>query len=134
MAIAVSELQVTWSASDSKAVAGSSSETSDAEAVSSNAIAISFELKADHSTTPGVDDWVDFYLLPTLGDPDGSGTTEYASAGHGILLAKLDTNIDDPAIVVVFGNFLPMTNFKIKAENNAGESVTVSAIALEMTG
>jgi hypothetical protein len=134
MAIAQNELQVTWSAANSKSVATATSETSDAEAVSSNAISISFELKADHSTTPGADDTVDFYLLPTLGDPDGASTDEYATAGHAVFLATLDTNTDDPAIAVIFGNFLPMTDFKILAENNAGESITVSAIALEITG
>ena len=136
MAIARSEKQITWSSSNSVSVSGSGNSTSDAEAIAAAAIGLTVQLKADHSGTPGADDYVDFYLLSTLGDPDGASTSEFTTtgAGHRQFLYRLDTNVDDPAISPHLPISVPVLEVKIYAVNNAGESVTVSATLLETTG
>ena len=127
MAITKAETQIQWSASNSTSVSGSSTATSDSFTIGATVVDGAIQLKADHGTTPGADDYVDFYLLETLGDPDGASTDEYATAEQGTFLARLDTNSDDPAIKVVPLPTVSIKGAKLYASNNAGESVTVSA-------
>ena len=131
MAVSKSNTQVTWSSATSKSVSSSSNATSDAHTFSSNAVAAMITIKADHSGTPASGDTVDFFLLYTTGDPDASSDDEYDSSGHGMHLATLDTNTDDPAIKTVE---IPVSakGFKIYSENNdSNASITVSAEVYE---
>lgn len=133
MALAHNERQVQWGGSNSTSVSGGGSATSDIANIDDTAFQAQIELKADHGGTPGSGDTVDIWLLQTLGDPDGTGTDEYETDEQGTFLANLDTNADDPAISVVELP-IPSAGVKVKAKNNAGESVTVSATILEQTG
>ncbi len=134
MTIANAEIQVTWSSSNSVSVSSGSNSTSDAHNISATAIDLSVELKADNDGTPASGDTVDFYVLPTVGDPDGASSDEYATAGHAIFLARLDTNTEDPAITVARLN-PTVKSVKIRAVNNsAGRAITVSAALYEKTG
>jgi hypothetical protein len=92
-------------------------------------------LKADNSTTPAAGDTIDFYVLPTCGDPDGSGSAEYPNdEKDGIFLATLDTTDNDPAIATVPFP-IACTNFKLYAKSNAStNAITVSACVNEKTG
>ena len=131
MAISKSNTQVTWSSATSKAVGSSSNETSDAHTFSSNSVAAMITIKADHSGTPATGDTVDFFLLYTTGDPDAASSDEYDSVGHGMHIASLDTNADDPAIKTVE---IPVSakGFKVYAKNNdPNATITVSAEVYE---
>lgn len=134
MALGVTEKQVTWSSSDSVSVSSSSNATSDAITNTSGTVfQAKIELKADNDGTPASGDTVDFYLLESLGDPDGASTEEYATTTHGQHLARLDTNTSDPAIAVVHVPG-PFYKFKIYAVNNSSaRAQTVSACLLEQT-
>lgn len=131
MAISKSSTQVTWSSATSKSVGSSSNETSDAHTFSSNSVTAMITVKADHSGTPASGDTVDFFLLYTTGDPDAASSDEYSSAGHGMHIASLDTNTDDPAIKTVE---IPVSakGFKVYAKNNdPNATITVSAEVYE---
>ena len=131
MAISKSNTQVTWSSATSKAVGSSSNETSDAHTFSSNSVTAMITIKADHSGTPATGDTVDFFLLYTTGDPDAASSDEYDSVGHGMHIASLDTNADDPAIKTVE---IPVSakGFKVYAKNNdPNATITVSAEGYE---
>lgn len=130
MAITVTETQVQWSAADSVSVASGGNETSDSVAPDPSCFQAKIELKADNDAAPASGDTVDFYILETLGDPDGSGANEYATAGHAQHLATLDTNDEDPAIIVVWLP-APFEEFYIYAENDGASAITVSATLLE---
>ena len=131
MAISKSNTQVTWSSATSKAVGSSSNETSDAHTFSSNSVTAMITVKADLSGTPASGDTVDFFLLYTTGDPDAASSDEYDSVGHGMHIASLDTNADDPAIKTVE---IPVSakGFKVYAKNNdPNATITVSAEVYE---
>lgn len=131
MAITNTEVQITWSAANSVSVAASGNQTSDAFTYDATTIDAMIELKADNAGTPATAFTVDFYWLMTLGDPDGAATEEYATVGHPIYLATIDTNVEDPAIAVVP---LPVTGLygKLYAVNNdATNAQTVSATIYE---
>jgi hypothetical protein len=121
------ETQVQWSSSNSVSVSSGSSQTSDAFTITDTTARIL--LKADNSTTPATDDQIYFWLIETSGDPDGTGTDEYSSAGHAELLAILDTNDEDPALKTVQLP-LPHKSGKIYAEGSSAgttNAITVSA-------
>ena len=132
MAVSKSETQITWpTAVNSKSVAAGGSQESEELTFSATAFKVDIELKADNDGTPAAGDTVTFYLLLTGGDPDGTGSDEFATAEHGIFLAELDTNTEDPAIEVVPGVAAPKKG-KIRAVNNSsGRAITVSALAYE---
>lgn len=134
MAVATNELQILWSAASSLSIAAAGTGTSDAITASVTALAAQIQLKADNNGTPASGDTVDFYWLPSLGDPDGASTEEYDTPGHAMFLARLDTNTADPSIVTV-PLPTPFLKGKVYAVNNsAGRAITVSAIILETTG
>ena len=126
------ELQVKWpTAADSKSVAASGNETSEAITFSAAEVSSRIQLKANNGGTPASGDTVEFYWVAMLGDPDGASTDEYATAGHGEFLAVLDTDTENPAIAVVD---LPGGDKggKIYAVNNSsGRAITVSACIYE---
>ena len=131
MAVSKSEIQVLWSTANSLSISSSSNGTSDEFSFDATAFAAKIELKADNGGTPASGDTVTFYLLEALGDPDGTGSDEFATTGHPKLLAILDTNTEDPAIKVV-DLPLPGKKGKIYAVNNSsGRSITVSACIYE---
>lgn len=129
MAISKSSTQVKWSTANSLSVSGSSSSESDAFTIGSTVVDGSVQLKADHSSSPGSGDYVDFYLLATNGDPDADpdSADEYDTTTQGAFLARLDCNVSDPAVKTVPLPTVAIKGGKIRAVNNAGEAVTVSA-------
>ena len=131
MAISKSNTQVTWSSATSKSVSSSGNETSDAHTFSSNSVTAMITIKANPGGTPASGDTVDFFLLYTTGDPDAASSDEYDTAGHGMHIATLDTNTDNPAIKTVE---IPVSakGFKVYAKNNDSNSaITVSAEVYE---
>lgn len=131
MTLTVNEVQIEWSMADSLQIQEAAADTSDAFTIHATAFQAQVELKANNDGTPGAGDTVDFYLLGTLGDPDGDSTDEYATTTHGIHLARLDTNVSNPAIAVV-PIPMPLVGGQIYAVNNsAADDMTVSAIVLE---
>ena len=134
MAITVNEVQVEWSAADSDSVAATGNETSDAFVINQTCFQATIMCKAKNDGVPASGDTVDFYLLATLGDPDGAGASEYGTTTQDIHLATLDTNTTDPAICTVQIP-VPLVGGKIYAVNNsAGRAITVSACILEQRG
>lgn len=137
MALTTNEIQVTWSASDSVSVSAGGNQTSDAMSATANtpfqAVII---CKADNASgSPSSGDTVEFYLLGTIGDPDGSGADEYTTPEHGLHLCTLDTEAEDPVVSQPIPIPYPLTGLKVYAVSNAGSnSITVSAIVLEQKG
>ena len=133
MAIANNEIQVQWSSANSVSVSAGGSQTSDAFSFSATAFDAMVTLKADNNGTPASEDSVDFYYLPTAGDPDGASADEYpADDTNGIPLARLDTYAEDPCVVTVM---IPVAKGgKLYAKSNAASnSITVSACINEKT-
>lgn len=129
MAVTRSQYQVTWSSSNSVSVASGGNATSDDVTLAAATFDGSVTLKADNDGTPASGDTVDFFLLASTGDPDGTGTQEYDSEDdtHPRWLARLDTNTTDPAVATVT---IPVTaaDVRIYAINNSGgRAITVSA-------
>lgn len=134
MPIAHNERQVTWSTANSTSVASGGTATSDTAAIDDTAFQAQIELKADNDGTPASGDTVDFWLLQTLGDPDGAGSDEFETDEQGTFLATLDTNADDPALAVVELP-IPSAGAQVLAKNQSGgRAITVSATILEQTG
>lgn len=95
-----------WTSSDTVSVTAGGTQTSDAFSGtntqdSGTAVQLSAEIviKADNSTSPASDDQVDAYWLASVGDPDGASTAEFVTVEHGHFLGRLDTNLEDPAIL-----------------------------------
>ena len=132
MAVASNEIQIKWAAANSKSVAGSASEISDSFTFNASSFQATIILKADNSGAPASGDTIDYDYLPTSGDPDGSGGDEFATNNHAISLGRIDTNADDPGVMVVT---LPVAKGgKLRATNNsAGAAITVSATVREQT-
>lgn len=131
MAITRTETQVKWSTANTLSVSSGSSGTSDSFSIAVDNGGLSITLKGDNGGTPAAGDTVDFYILLHNGDPDADAdvSDEYASADstHGRYLGTIDTNVTDPAIIVVDFRTVAQGG-KIYAENNAASnSITVSA-------
>lgn len=137
MALAHNEVQVTWGAGSENSGDvphdGTQANTSNTANLADTAFQAQIELKADNTDTPASGDTVDFWLLQTLGDPDGTGSNEFETDEQGTFLATLDTNADDPAISVVELP-IPSVGVQVKAKNQAAFNSTVSATILEQTG
>lgn len=134
MAITTQEIQVQWSAADSASVAAGNALDSDEITFTSGTVfQARVQCKADNSGTPTSGDVVKFYLLEGLGDPDGSGSLEFASSEHGIHLITLDTNVEDPAQSVVWLPG-PFNKAKIRAVNDGASAATVSCLIFEQNG
>lgn len=128
MALTRSEVQVLWSSANSVSVGAASNATSDAFSVDATAIGGSAQLKADNDGTAAAGDTVDFFLLGTLGDPDGASTDEYGTGINDTWIATLNTASPgtDPAECVVPINH-QIKGGKIYARNNsAARAITVS--------
>ena len=135
MAITVNEVQVTWSGpANSESIAASSTGTSLVVTIDQTCFQAQIMLKADDDAAPAAGDTVTFYLLASLGDPDGAGAAEYGTTTQDIPLGTLDTNTTDPAIMTV-SIPMPMVTCKVYAVNNsATDAITVSATILEQRG
>lgn len=134
MALSRTETQVTWpTASNSASVTAGSNATSEEFNLDATCITAQVTLKADNSTTPAADDQIYFWLLQTSGDPDGTGSDEFDTAGHAHFLGVIDTNDEDPGQLTV-PLPIPQKGGKIYAEGaTAGttNSITVSATITE---
>jgi len=134
MAITVNEVQVLWSTAAYLSIAATGNGTSDAFVINQTCFQASIECKADNDGTPAAGDTVDFYLLATLGDPDGADASEYGTTTQDMHLAQLNTNLTDPAIATAVLP-MPLVGGMIYAVNNsAGRAITVSACILEQRG
>jgi hypothetical protein len=134
MAITVNEVQVTWSTASSVSIAAAGNNTSDVATIDQTCFQATIMLKADNDGTPAAGDTVSFYLLASLGDPDGASTAEYGTTTQDIPLVTLDTNANDPAIATAVLP-MPLVTGKVYAVNNsAGRAITVSATILEQRG
>lgn len=132
MAVSKNELQVQWSSSNSTSVASGGNATSDVATFDATTFTASIQLKADNDGTPASGDTVDFYILFTTGDPDGTGSDEYDTTGAAHFLTQLDTNSEDPQIKTIGPIIVPKA-CKIYAENNSGgRAITVSAAIYEI--
>lgn len=131
MSLSQTEQQLLWSTANSVSVASGGNQTSDEIAHNNDAFQAKIQLKADNDGTPASGDIVDFYLLESLGDPDGASADEFAVAAQGRWLATLDTNANDPAEKVVWIPG-PLYKSKLYAVNSStGRAITVSATILE---
>ena len=132
--MAASETQVTWSSSNSSTLSGGGNDTSDAFSISSAVINGAVQIKAEHGGTPDETDIVRFWILGTLGDPDGTGSDEYDTETQGVPLGKLNLSKNNPSLKTVPLPNVAMKKAKIYAENNAQENVTVSATTYLIEG
>lgn len=130
MAITRAENQVTFSAANSVSVSANSSQTSDAITLDATCIAAQVSLKADNAGTPAAADKINVYLLQTSGDPDGASSDEYDTAKHGLLLATLDTSLEDPAMATVP---LPIPQKGAKLLFSGTDYVTTQGITVSAT-
>jgi hypothetical protein len=131
MALANNEIQIQWSGANSVSVSAGGNQTSDTFSFSQTAIDAMITLKADNAGTPASGDTVEFYLLATCGDPDGSGSDEFPlNNSDGILLAVLDTYANDPTVRTVA---CPIAKGgKLFAKNySSGRAIAVSACVNE---
>ena len=85
-------------------------------------MAAQLTVKADHAGSPSSGDTVDFYILYSTGDPDGSVADEYDTSGHALHLAILDLNTEDPAQKTVD---IPVSAkaLKVYVDNNSASGV-----------
>jgi len=131
MAITKAENQIVWSTANNLSIAAAGNGTSDAFTFNGASINAMITCKADNNTTPAAGDTVEFYLLYTTGDPDGSSTDEYDTTIQGVLLCVLDTNVTDPAQATVTVN-PSAKGGKIYAVNkSATHAITVAATMYE---
>ena len=132
MAVTKANTQVKWNGGNNDYTLTSGSAISgDAHTFYGSSVMAMITLKADNTGTPASGDTVDFYLLYTTGDPDGSSVEEYDTVDHGMHIASLDTNKDDPARKTVE---IPVSalGFKVYAKNNASSnSIKVSSEVYE---
>ena len=126
------KIPVKFSGSRTVSVGAGSATTSDAFIYSGNAMGGVGTFKANNAGTPTAGDTVDFYLLASAGDPDGSDLVEFSSEDttHAIYIATLDTLVTDPAIRTA--NVPAFEQGKIRIVNNAASAVTASAVLKEM--
>ena len=135
MAITRTETQVTWptAANDADVTAGST-QTSEEFNLDATCIAAQITVKADNNNgSPATDDQLDIYLLQTSGDPDGTGSDEFDTTGHAVFLGRLDTDVEDPAILTV-PLPIPQKGGKIYAtgvDSGSTNTITVSATITE---
>ncbi len=134
MAISKAEIQVTWSSTNSIGLTAGSNSTSDAFSFSATSFNAMIQVKADNQGTPAAGDTVDFYLLYTLGDPDGASTDEYDSTTQGTYLGQLDTAAADPAIRTFTINPSAKGGKIYAVNNSAGRTISVSATLYETRG
>ena len=135
MALTINEVQVQWTGpADSLSVGSGASADSLEFSIDQTCFQLSVQCKADNDGTVAAGDTVDFFLLATLGDPDGTGGDEFETPGHAQFLMRLDTNDEDPALLTVPLNS-NIKKGKIRAVNNsAGRAITVSATLQEKRG
>lgn len=135
MAITRHELQITWdTGNNSDSCPANSQVESDVHELDPTCIAAQIHCKADNSTTPATDDRIDWYLVQTGGDPDGTGADEYDTDEHALFLGSTDTNVDEPAQFTV-PLPIPQAHFKVQARGNHSDTttnaITVSATVTE---
>ena len=137
MAITVTEVQGTWGPSGSlsaESIASGSQATGEIMTIDQTCFQAQVMLKADNDGTPASGDTTDFYLLQSLGDPDGAGAAEYGTTTQDLHLGTLDTNSGDPTILTV-SIPMPLVTAKVHVVNNSsGRAITVSATVLEQRG
>jgi hypothetical protein len=133
MAVSKAQTQITFSAAASVSVASGSNATSDAFSFAATSFAATAQLKADNNGTPASGDTVDVYAEYSNGDPDAApdSADEYDTAGHAQWLARLDTTVEDPAIVTVELNpVAKAVKFRF-VNNSGGRAITCSAQVTE---
>lgn len=135
MALAKAQSQITWSTSDTVSVGSSSSDTSDEQSISDDAVAGELTVKADNAGTPASGDVLDVKILYNNGDPDADpdSADEFDTSANARVVRKLDTNSEDPVIVSIPIR-ISAKSFKVFVENQASSnSITASAQYNEQT-
>lgn len=131
MAISRAETQVTWpSAANSISVTTGGNQTSEEFNLDATCVAAQVHLKADNSGSPASDDQIDFYLLQSGGDPDGTGADEFDTVGHADFLGRISTNTEDPGAMTVE---LPVPQKGGKIYATGADSGTTNAITVSAT-
>ena len=129
----MAEQQIQWSTANSVSVSSGSNQTSDAITMTADVKAASIQCKADNGGTPAAGDTLDFYILYTNGDPDGTGSDEYDTGDNtnAELLCRLDTNSTATMLKTVPIQ-VGSKGFKVYVESNAASnSITASATLYE---
>lgn len=134
MAITKAETQITWAAANNLSIAAAGNGTSDAFTFNAAAFSAMITVKADNNGTPASGDTVDFYLLYTVGDPDGASSDEYDTTTQGTYLGQVDTNTTDPAQRTLTINPSAKGGKIYAVNNSAGRAITVSAAIYETRG
>jgi hypothetical protein len=131
MAMSNNEIQVLWAAASSKSVASGAGEISDSFTFSVDRVAGSISCKASNNGTAVSNDYIDFYLLQTTGDPDGASTNEYDSADitNALYLGRVDTYYGVSGVAQsTFEIPVSALGAKIRAKSAAASNgITVSA-------
>lgn len=123
MAVSKSAITITWPTSQaSVSVSAGSNATSEAFAIDDSAFDGAVHVKADNAGTPASGDTIDVYLLQSL-----DGGSDYDTAGHGLWLGRLDTNLEDAA-EATYQIPVVASHAKLYAVSSAASnSITVSA-------
>lgn len=133
MAYSRGEVQVTWETNqNSYQLPGEEVRTSNAMTFTTGAVGGELEIQANNTTTPAAGDYVDFRILYTCGDPGGAGADVYDTPGHGQILGRCDTFVEDSAIQTVK---IPVAakGFKIYVESgSSANDIVVSAALYEL--
>ena len=132
MAITRTETQVTWSAANSATCGADTSTLSDVVSLDATCWEAQVSLKASNTTTAATDDQIYIWLLQSSGDPDGTGTAEYDTNLHGLLLGVLDTFKEQPAIKTAQIP-LPQENLKFFAEGTSTGSTNAIVVSATIT-
>ena len=102
MAITHNTIPLQWdTGADTDDVTANATVTSDEFTLTDDAISARLMFKADNNNgTPATDDWLEVFLIETMGDPDAEPETtdEDVTDEHAIFLGIADTLAEDPAI------------------------------------
>lgn len=127
MAVSQNGIQIQFAGANFDSVAFGANSTSDEFNLAKDAYQAQITLKVDNDGTPAAGDTMDFFLILTSGDPDGTGADEFDTVGVSLFLAQLDTNDADPTIKTIQiptgskGGKLHIVN------NSGGRAITGSA-------
>lgn len=132
MAITRAETRIQFGAANSTSLVSGAAKSSDTVSLATTTVMLGITIKVDNKGTPASGDTCTVYMLPSAGDPDGVSTDEHASNSHGILLAVLNTNLEDPAIrSLEIPSAFQSAQFRF-LNNAASNSYTISAVLTEV--
>lgn len=131
-----SETQVEWSTADTISLTtGSPTATSDAVSINADDVEAVIEVKGDNSGTPASGDYVEVRILYTAGDPDvdPDSADEYTTVNNAPIVGRLDTNLEDPAIILIEDIPTSAKALKVYLESNAASNTIVCSAQYRST-